>query len=215
MEITYLGHSSFKIKGKNAVIVTDPFDSSFVGIKFPTTQADIVCISHHHKDHDYLAGVSDYKKVIDAPGEYEIMGVSFLGFASFHDDKKGELRGKNTIFVIEIDDFRIAHLGDLGHELPDQLIEEMGNIDILFIPTGGTYTINSEMSAKIAQNIDAPIVVPMHYKSEGLSQETFGMLEDVSEFIKLYAMPSETVEKMSIKKSDITEERKIVIFKRK
>ncbi|MCX7928313.1 MAG: MBL fold metallo-hydrolase [Patescibacteria group bacterium] len=215
MDITYLGHSSFKLKGKSATVVTDPFDPAFVGIKFPTTEADIVCVSHQHADHNYLQGVANAKKVIDAPGEYEVMGVSFLGFPSYHDDKKGELRGKNTIFVIEIDGFRIAHLGDLGHVLSDQLIEEMGSIDILLIPTGGVYTIDSEVAAKVAQDIDAPIVVPMHYKSEGLSQSAFGMLEEVSEFVKAYAMPVETLDKLSIKKSDVAEERKIVIFNRK
>lgn len=215
MDITYIGHSSFKIKGKSATVVTDPFDPTMVGIKFPPTDADIVCVSHQHQDHNYIRGITNAKRIIDGPGEYEVMGVSVLGFSTFHDDKKGQERGKNTVFVIEIDGLRIAHLGDLGHDLSEDLVEEMGTIDILLIPTGGVYTINSETAAKLAQSIEASITIPMHYKGEGLSQEAFGELEEPTEFVKAFGVPHETIDKLSVKKADISEDRKVVILNRK
>ena len=134
MDITYLGHSSFRIKTKTATIITDPFDPQMVGLKYSGVEGDIVTISHAHNDHNAEAKVSGVKKVFDGPGEYEVMGVSIIGYPSFHDGKGGSERGKNIIFVFEAEGLRIAHLGDLGHQLSDDLINEMGSIDILMIP---------------------------------------------------------------------------------
>src|SRR5258708_40296339 len=100
MDITYLGHSSFKIKGKSITIITDPFDEKMVGLKFPKNEADIVTISHHHPDHDSLENVAGIKKTIDAPGENKIAGVSVIGIASYPDNKKVEERDKNTIYIL-------------------------------------------------------------------------------------------------------------------
>ena len=164
MDITYLGHSSFKIKGKQASIVTDPYDSEMVGMKFPKVDADIVTISHHHADHDRGDGVSQVKKIIDGPGEYEISGVSIIGLTSFHDNKKGADRGKNTIYVIEMDNLRLLHLGDLGHVLSENQIKEIGDVDILFVPVGGFYTLDPQVAVEVLKQIGPSIVIPMHYK---------------------------------------------------
>lgn len=214
MDITYLGHASFRIKGKNAAIVTDPYDSQKVGFKFPSgIEADIVTISHQHTDHNFADAVKNYSKVIAGPGEYEIAGVSIIGFPSFHDDKKGEERGKNTVFVFEIDDMRIAHLGDLGHELSSDTLEEMGSIDILMIPVGGKYTIDSQGAVKVMQSIEPSIILPMHYfvPELQLSQE----LEKPEEFINASGIPFETMDKLIIKKSDIGEDQKIILLEKK
>jgi L-ascorbate metabolism protein UlaG (beta-lactamase superfamily) len=215
MDITYLGHSSFKLKGKNATVVTDPFDPNEVGIKYPTVDADIVTVSHQHSDHNYLDGVTNVKRVIAGPGEYEVMGVSVIGISSFHDDKKGEERGKNTIYIIEIDGLRVAHLGDLGHTLSQSIIEDMGTIDILMIPVGGVYTITPEVAVNVAQAIEAAVTIPMHFKVEGMKEETFKDLSDVEEFVKAFGVASNTVDKLTIKKADIGEDQKVVILTRK
>src|SRR5258708_40356795 len=119
MEITFLGQSAFKIKGKTTSIITDPYEGSMLGMKFTKTDADIVLVSHHHDDHDKVENVTNVKKVIDGPGEYEVAGVSVIGIQTYHDDKKGAERGKNTIYVIEVEGLRLLHLGDLGHKLED------------------------------------------------------------------------------------------------
>src|SRR4030043_2410474 len=103
MDISYLGHSSFRIKGKNASVVTDPFDSQMVGLKFPSVEADIVTVSHDHNDHNQSQLVKGVKRVVAGPGEYEIMGVSIIGIPSYHDSEKGAARGKNIIYVYKID----------------------------------------------------------------------------------------------------------------
>lgn len=198
MEITYLGHSSFKIKGKSATVITDPFDPVMVGLKFPPQEADIVTISHDHNDHNYLSVVQNPKKVITGPGEYEVSGVSILGISSFHDDKKGEERGKNTVYVIEIDQFRIAHLGDLGHNLTEGQLGELGEIDILMIPVGGVFTIDAQTAAELAKKIDPIAILPMHYADPALG-ESFAGLAPVDDFIKNLGMQAENLPKLVVK----------------
>src|SRR3990170_1220611 len=153
MDITYLGHASFKLKGKNATLITDPY-GSYIGIKFPKTSADIVTISHGHEDHANTASISDVKKVIDGPGEYELAGVSIIGISTFHDDKKGAERGRNTIYIIEMDELRVVHLGDLGHKLSEDTIEELGVVDVLMVPVGGVYTIGPTDAGEIVRDIE-------------------------------------------------------------
>jgi L-ascorbate metabolism protein UlaG (beta-lactamase superfamily) len=215
MDINYLGLSSFKMKGKNASVVTDPFDPKVVGIKFPPIEADIVTVSHDHPDHNKIDLVKNYVQAIKGPGEYEIRGISILGFPSFHDDKKGELRGKNVVFVYEIDGLRICHLGDLGHNLSDEMVEEVGDIDILMIPVGGFYTIGPGVAAEIVRNIEPSIVMPMHYNTGELDQNAFGKLEKVDAFLKEIGMTVERLPKLTIKKEELGENQKVVILDRK
>lgn len=216
MEITYLGHSSFRLKGKNLSIVTDPFDPGMVGLKFPKTSADLVTISHQHEDHNKKELVTEARMVIEGPGEYEIGGVSIIGIETYHDDSLGSQRGKNTIYIFEMDKLRIAHLGDLGHKLSDQTLEEIGNLDILLIPVGGVYTITPEVAAEIVRDIEPAITIPMHYKVDGLNPQTFSELTDAAHFTQDVALPSVEMDKLVVKKEDIQEgEKKLVILKSK
>lgn len=206
MDITYLGHASFKIKGKQTSVVIDPYDSSVLGMKFPKVDADIVTVSHHHPDHDSVSNVTpitDKIHIVDGPGEYEIKGVSIIGISTFHDDKKGEERGKNTAYVIEIDGLRLLHIGDLGHKLDDSSIKEIGNIDILFLPVGGTYTIDSKTAVDVMKQIGPSIVVPMHYKLAGVDNEILNKLAPVDEFITASGLRVENLPKLTIKEGDI------------
>ena len=215
MDIIFLGHSSFKISGKTASVLTDPFDPNTVGLKFPKVSADIVTISHDHNDHNQVNLVSDVKRVIKGPGEYEIAGISIIGFSSFHDDKKGEVRGKNTIYIFEIDGLRIAHLGDLGHNLDDEMVSGIGDINILLIPVGGEYTIGPAIALGIVQNIEPDIVIPMHYQMEGLNPEVFSKLENLDGFLKEVGVTVERLDKLTVKKEELGETKKIVILAKK
>jgi L-ascorbate metabolism protein UlaG (beta-lactamase superfamily) len=216
MEISYLGHSSFKIKGKSASVICDPFDPKTVGLKFASNEADIITISHAHEDHNKISSIKDVKKVISGPGEYEIMGISILGFPSYHDNKSGEERGKNIIFVFEVDGVRIAHLGDLGHELSEKIIEDMGYIDILILPVGGEYTIGPDGATKIVQAVEPSIVIPMHYQVPGLNPATFAKLKSVDGFLKDVGLTVERLPKLVLKKEDITEDmQKVVVLEKK
>jgi len=212
MDIYYLGHSSFRIKTKDAVLVTDPFDPKMVGLKYSGVEADIVTLSHHHEDHGRSDLVKGVRRVIDGPGEYEIMGISIIGFSSFHDNKKGAERGLNTIYVIEADGMRIAHLGDLGHELSQELIEDMGSIDIVMVPVGGTFTLGPEEAVNLVREIEPNFIIPMHYQMPGLNAQNFSKLLGVDVFLKELGIPTENLPKLSVKREDLVEGSKAFVL---
>jgi L-ascorbate metabolism protein UlaG (beta-lactamase superfamily) len=212
MEITHIGHSSFRIKTKTAVIITDPFDPKIVGLKFPPTSADIVTISHSHDDHNKKELVKDAKRVVDGPGEYEIQSVSIIGIPSFHDDEKGNLRGKNTIYVFEAERIRLCHLGDLGHKLKEDQINQIGAIDILMIPVGGEFTIGPAEAVETIHALSPKVIIPMHYKQSGMS-ETFSKIAPVEDFVTALELKPNNLPKLSVKEIDlISKEQELVIL---
>lgn len=217
MDITYLGHSSFRIKTKTAVVITDPFDPAMTGLKYSGVEGDIVTVSHNHRDHNNIDKVAGVKKVVDGPGEYEISGVSIIGYPSFHDNEKGALKGKNTIYVIEAEGLRLVHLGDLGHTLSEDLINEMGDVDVLMIPVGGEFTIGPKEATEIVSKVEPFFVIPMHYMQDGLNKETFAKLEPVDTFLKESGLTVERTPKFTLKKEDILEDQntKIIVLQPK
>jgi len=216
MDIVYLGHSSFRIKGRNATVVTDPFDPSDVGLKYTRTEADIVTVSHQHSDHNKSDLVANKKMVIDVSGEYEVIGVSVVGIEVDHDASGGEERGKNIIFIFEIDGVRVAHFGDLGHKPSDKVVEAIGELDVMMIPVGGVYTIGPKVAAEIVKEFEPPFVIPMHYKVPGMKEEAFGKLSPVDDFLKELAYDVEKSDKLVIKKELIDYEvnKAVVLEKR-
>lgn len=215
MDITFLGHSSFRLKGKTATVVTDPFDPEVVGLKFPKVAADIVTVSHQHEDHNQADLVKDVKRLVSGPGEYEIMGVSIIGIPTFHDEKKGAKRGKNTIYVYEMDGLRLVHLGDLGHKLHEKILEKIGDIDILMVPVGGGYTIGPTEAVEVARAIEPKIVIPMHYQMPGLNPATFAKLSSTKPFLAEIGLLVEKIDKLSVKKENIGEESKVILLEKK
>ena len=179
MEISWLGHSCFRLKGKQATVITDPF-SPELGYPPGKPTAQIVTVSHKHSGHSHIQGVGGSPRQVTGPGEYEISNVLIIGIATFHDKDSGRLMGKNTAYLIEIDDISICHLGDLGHALTDEQVEELGKIDVLLVPVGGVSTINAAAAAEVVRQLEPNIVVPMHYKTQAMNRE----LEPVETFLK-------------------------------
>lgn len=179
MEITWLGHSCFRLKGKEAIVITDPF-SPDLGYSLGKPTARIVTVSHKHPGHSYTQGVAGDPKLVTGPGEYEISNVLIIGVATYHDKDGGKERGKNTAYLIEIDDVSICHLGDLGHPLTDEQVEELGKVDVLMLPVGGVSTINAATAAATVRQLEPNIIIPMHYKTPALQRE----LEPVETFLK-------------------------------
>jgi L-ascorbate metabolism protein UlaG (beta-lactamase superfamily) len=175
MDITWLGHSSFLIEdSRGTKVLTDPFDET-VGYPVYRGNPDIVTISHHHFDHGYTALLPKEARKLDSPGSYEIDGIRITGLPSFHDKSKGSKRGKNTIFIIEADGYRICHLGDLGYVLSEPEIRSLGKVDVLMIPVGGVFTIDAGEAAELAKAIGSRIVLPMHYKTPAIDFEISGV----------------------------------------
>jgi L-ascorbate metabolism protein UlaG (beta-lactamase superfamily) len=208
MDITWLGHSCFVIKGKEKTIITDPYHPD-LGYRLGTPEADIAMLSHSHPGHSYIEGVANEPKQIRSPGEYEIGGIFITGIGSFHDTKKGELRGRNTIYVIEMDGMNLCHLGDLGHPLSPQLVEELGDIGILFLPVGEVSTIPVDTAAEIVRQLDPPIVIPMHYKTEAFK----GDLSPVDKFLdEMRIRELEAKPKLSVTSSTLPGSTQIVVL---
>lgn len=179
MEITWLGHSCFKISGSRARIITDPFPPS-LGYSPGNSSAQIVTISHPHPNHSYVEGITGEFKKITGPGEYEIGDVLITGIASFHDAEQGKTKGKNTIYLMEVDEITVCHLGDLGHALSAAQVEEIGNVDVLLLPVGGGSTINATKAAEVVRQLEPKAVVPMHYKTPALKRKE---LDPVDRFL--------------------------------
>lgn len=209
MQISWLGHSCFKIQNNETTLIIDPYADN-IGLKMPRLSADIVLSTHSHFDHANFEAIrGDYFK-IDSPGEYEIKDVFIYGIPSFHDDNQGKSRGDNLIFLIEIEGIRLAHFGDFGQkELTEEQLKRLEGVDILLIPVGGLYTIDAKVAAEIIAELEPRIVIPMHYKVPGLKIE----LETLDKFKKELGGKVEILEKLKIKKKDlIQEETKIVVL---
>ena len=208
MDITWLGHSCFRIRGSHATVIADPYSPS-LGYSLGKPSAHIVCVSHQHPGHCYVQGIGGGPRLITGPGEYEISGVLIIGIATFHDQEGGRKRGKNTVYIIEIDEVSVCHLGDLGHVLTAEQVEELGNVDVLLLPVGGVSTINAPMAAEVVRQLEPKIVIPMHYKTEALSRE----LEPVERFLKEIGVKEANLQpKLSISRSSLPDSTQVFLL---
>jgi L-ascorbate metabolism protein UlaG (beta-lactamase superfamily) len=207
MEITWLGHSCFKIRGKQATIIADPF-SPANGVSIGKVSANIVTVSHEHSGHSYSSGVGGSPRVLSRPGEYEIAGVLIIGLATFHDANKGADRGKNTVFVMETEELSICHLGDIGQALTDAQIEEIGKVDVLMIPVGGVTTINAGTAAALVRQMDPKIVIPMHYKTSLFE----GELDSVEHFLREFAAQPTPQPKLNVNKNNLPISTQVILL---
>jgi L-ascorbate metabolism protein UlaG (beta-lactamase superfamily) len=167
MKIKYLGHSAFVITSAAGLrIVTDPYTPGS-GLEYGdiTEPADVVTVSHGHRDHNNVAAVRGNPTAVSRAGRAAVKGIEFNGVSSAHDEVGGKMRGGNIIFCFEVDGVRVCHLGDLGHRLDDRQIEEIGCVDVLLIPVGGHYTIDAVAATDVCSQLKPALVIPMHYKT--------------------------------------------------
>lgn len=216
MEIVYLGWSSFRIstsdRVKGTTVVIDPFDPEVVGLPWKEQEADIVCLTHNHSDHNFIDGVKGDPYIIQSPGEYEIAGVSVFGIPAFHDKEQGAKLGPMTLFSLKVENFSLVHLGNLGHELNDEQLKGLGEADILMIPVGGKSTIDGKEAAEIVARIEPSIVIPHHFATKGLKLEGFASAAIFFEELGINA--PEPLEKLRLKsRNDLPEEREMLVLK--
>ncbi len=210
MDVTWLGHGCFRLRGRGAAVVTDPYPPS-IGLRLSRLDANLVTVSHEHDNHNYTQIVRDAYE-IRGPGEYEVAGVSVIGVPSFHDSEKGAKHGGNTIYLIEIDDVRVCHLGDLGTALDDAEAEAISAPDVLLIPVGGRTVINAAQAAQVVRQLEPRYVVPMHYAIPGLKLE----LDPLDRFLKEMAVTvAEPQPKLTLQASSGEYDTKVVVLEPK
>jgi len=169
LKIRWHGHSCFEITD-DVTLITDPHDGKSIGIPAPNVEGDIILVSHDHYDHNSVKSVDkEGSKIITDDRKRNISNIEIKGIKSFHDEHQGEKRGESIIYKFIIDGVAFCHLGDLGHEIDEDTIKRIGNVDILFVPVGGTFTIDAKRAWNVINSMNPKISIPMHYKIGGLS----------------------------------------------
>ncbi|GAB4536520.1 MAG: MBL fold metallo-hydrolase [Anaerolineae bacterium] len=218
MEITWYGHSCFRLRDRDVTVVTDPFDKS-LGYELPRLRADIVTVSHNHPNHNNVKAIKGEFKVIDGPGEYEIKSVFITGIATYPSRRKRKSGDKdedghderNVIFVFEFDGLIVCHLGDLAQVPTQTQVEALSNVnvDVLMVPVGGSTSLNAAQAAEIISLIEPYIVIPMHYKTSAISLK----LDGVEKFLKEMGAPRiEPIDVLKVTRSSLPEETQVVVL---
>jgi L-ascorbate metabolism protein UlaG (beta-lactamase superfamily) len=215
MEIIWYGHACFRLRDRNAIVVTDPYDKS-LGLSLPRPKADIVTVSHATPHHNYVDGVKGDFMLVNGPGEYEIKDVFITGInlvSTRKNEKSDQTPSKNNVFVIYMDNVALCHLGDLKHVPTQNQVEDMGNIDVLMVPVGGGQNaLNAAQAAEVISLIEPYIVIPMHYRLPNLAVK----LDPVDKFLKEMGITkTETIANLKLTKSALPEETQIVLMEPK
>lgn len=177
IKIKWLGHACYKIYFDDIQVVVDPFEKGYVpGYRDISTSADIVLASHKHNDHYGLNEVQQLLRMVN--------GVNVTKVDTFHDDENGALRGKNTVHIMEYNGVKVAHFGDIGHILTEEQVKQIGNVDVAIVPIGGTYTVRAPEAKIICEQVNAKVIIPMHYRS---GSQGFDVLETTEEFESLFS----------------------------
>ncbi|MBR2132964.1 MAG: MBL fold metallo-hydrolase [Oscillospiraceae bacterium] len=192
MTITWLGHACFVLESGGYRVVLDPF-KGVPGCKDIATEADAVYCSHNHFDHCFTRWIQ-LTEGKESP-------FTVREIASFHDEQSGAQRGENTIRTLTAEGITVVHLGDLGHQLSEQQVAEIGACDVLLLPVGGTYTVDPVGAKMVADAIQPRVVCPMHYRRGEMGFEVLATAED---FAAQY--PPERVHWLNTNHVSVTEE---------
>jgi L-ascorbate metabolism protein UlaG (beta-lactamase superfamily) len=209
LDIVWNGHACFRLRGRETIVVTDPYDRS---IGFPPLKltADVVTISHADPHHAYVEAVQpavNRVRTVDGPGEYEMAGTLIEGVATFRDKQRGKELGKNTAFLIHLDDVSVCHLGALAHTLSSAQIEALKDADVLLVPVGGGTALDASAAAEVVSQLEPRIVIPMYYGTPGQPLET------VERFCSELAVTDTTVQpRLQVTRSSLPEETRVVLL---
>ena len=208
MEIHWLGHSCFRLRGRDATIITDPYGRA-LGLNPGRQSADVVTISHESPNHDAAGGVSGHPRVIRGPGEYEVRGAMIVGIATPGERLRDGAFGRNTAYSITLDDVQVCHLGDLARTLNATQIEALKDPDVLLVPVGGGCTIGSAEVAEVVSQLEPKIVVPMHYGMSGISVG----LEPIERFCREMAVEDVRYQpRLSLTRSSVPSETTVTLL---
>jgi len=212
MEITWYGHSCFRLTERNyATVVTDPFDNKAIGYEALKLKSDIVTVSHDAPGHNNADAVKSTSHVIDGAGEFEIGGVFITGVATDGGSKKKNKEGgaSNTIFVFDYDGITVAHLGDLKHAPTQSEIELLGTVNVALVPVGGGNGLNAAKAAEVISMLEPNLVIPMHYSTPAtkLSLDALNKFLKEMGLSKVDAQPS-----LKVTRSSLPDETHVVVL---
>jgi L-ascorbate metabolism protein UlaG (beta-lactamase superfamily) len=179
LELTWFGHACFRMRGREASVITDPYGRS-LGLGFGRLNAEIVTISHESPNHSSVEAVGGGPRLVHGPGEYELSGVMITGVLTAGERSSGGQVGRNTAYAIEIDNLVVCHLGDLGRTLKPEQIDPLKDPDVLLVPVGGVCTIGAAEVAEVVSQLEPKLVIPMHYALPGVRLE----LEPIERFCR-------------------------------
>jgi L-ascorbate metabolism protein UlaG (beta-lactamase superfamily) len=197
MEIYWLGHGCFRLKGRDATVITDP-TAPTTGYKIGKLPANIVTISRDQPENSYLQAIQGEPKVLTGPGEYEIAGVLITGVRTEREPAGG--KNRNVAFVMDIDDVRICHLGNIAEVPNSDDAEALSSADVLLIPVGGGSVFNAQKAAETVSLLEPKMVIPMIYQTDAATAQ----LDPVDKFLKemgIEAKPAES--RVSVTKSNV------------
>lgn len=182
VRVRWHGHSCFEVSTDDTTVVTDPHDGKSLGIQPPKVRADVVLVSHDHFDHAATKVVAKPEaRIITTTDHVKVGNLKVRGVQTFHDVSQGQSRGGNIAFKFILEEVRFCHLGDLGHILDAGQAKAIGDVDVLFVPVGGVFTIDAEAAWEVVRMLEPGVVVPMHYRVGGLSLS----INDISSFLSM------------------------------
>lgn len=207
MDITWYGHSCFRLVERGrATVVTDPYNGG-IGYKFPKKmRADVVTISHNAPGHANLEAWTNETHVITGPGEYEIGGVFVIGVATHNPENPAQ---RNIVYVLDFDGLNVVHLGDLSYVPTQSQVDSFGAVNVALVPVGGGNGLNAALAAEVISLIEPDIVVPMHYKTPLTTLD----LDPLEKFLKVMGLGAVQAEEMlRVTASALPEEPQVVVL---
>jgi len=207
-EIKWFGHACFRLRTREATILTDPVPRSS-GFKVDKQRADIVTLSHDDPAHTALELLAGESKLVNGPGEYEMSDVFITGIRTYHDESKGAERGRNTAYLFELEDLVVCHLGDLGHSLTEEQAESLSSVDVLLVPVGGGEVLDATKAVEVIGQIEPKVVVPMQYQTPQGDKN----LEPLERFLKEMGITEFTArDKLTVRAADLGEATTVVVL---
>jgi L-ascorbate metabolism protein UlaG (beta-lactamase superfamily) len=207
-EIKWFGHACFRLRSRDALILTDPVPRSF-GYKIDKQKVDIITISHDHPGHTNVDLASGSPKLVNGPGEYEMSDVFITGIRTYHDDKQGAEHGRNTAYLFDLEDLIVCHLGDLGHTLSEGQVETMSIADVVIIPVGGGTVLDAEKAVEVIGQLEPRVIIPMQYQTPMGDMQR----EPLERFLKEMGITDVTRrDKLTVRASDLGETPEVVVL---
>jgi len=212
MNIIWYGQSCFLLTtSAGERILIDPY-YRFLGYRMPVIPADVVVVTHDHRDHNQLQAASGDYLLANRPQKYVSGEIEIHGIPTYHDKEQGAKRGNNCVFVIQTDGLRICHAGDLGHLLTEHQVMGIGEVDILMVPVGGTKTINGTEAVQVMEQLQPAITIPMHYRTKQLGIAGWLLFDKVDKFIHAAKQKSVHIHELNVTQQSLTDYPGIVTF---